>query len=181
MSFILLLVATLAPLVSLQPGFFLLDSLKSDWRVETFVALMFNEDADEDSAPFPSIITLISFPDTVSNCASSFVSLNPSFSRRDSFESTLFSLFSLLVSLESFTLVVVDVAETLDAVVFKTDVVVVVVDAVMESAVTLTPDAVELKGVVVVVTVVVVTVVDDTLDVTVVLVVDVDVAVTELF
>lgn len=93
----------------------------------------------------------------------------------------MFSLFSLLVSLESFTLVVVDVAETLDAVVFKTDVVVVVVDAVMESAVTLTPDAVELKGVVVVVTVVVVTVVDDTLDVTVVLVVDVDVAVTELF
>lgn len=93
----------------------------------------------------------------------------------------MFSLFSLLVSLESFTLVVIDVAETLDAVVFKTDVVVVVVDAVMESAVTLTPDAVELKGVVVVVTVVVVTVVDDTLDVTVVLVVDVDVAVTELF
>lgn len=91
----------------------------------------------------------------------------------------MFSLFSLLVSLESFALDVVDVAETLDAVVFKTDVVVVVVDAVTESAVTL--DAVELKGVVVVVTVVVVTVVDDTLDVTVVLVVDVDVAVTELF
>lgn len=93
----------------------------------------------------------------------------------------MFSLFSLLVSLESFALDVVDVAETLDAVVFKTDVVVVVVDAVTESAVTLTLDAVELKGVVVVVTVVVVTVVDDTLDVTVVLVVDVDVVVTELF
>lgn len=91
----------------------------------------------------------------------------------------MFSLFSLLVSLESFALDVVDVAETLDAVVFETDVVVVVVDAVTESAVTLTPDAVELKGGVVVV--VVVTVVDDTLDVTMVLVVDVDAVVTELF
>jgi hypothetical protein len=74
---------------------------------------------------------------------------------------------------------VVDVVETLDvAVVFRTDVVVVVVDAVTESVVTLTP-AIELKGVVVVVTVVVPTVVDDTLDVTEVLVVGV--AVDELF
>lgn len=87
----------------------------------------------------------------------------------------------MLASLESFALGVVDVVETLDvAVVFKTDVVVVVVDAVMESVVTLTPDVIELKGVVVIVTVVVATVVDDTLDVTVVLVV-VDVAVPELF
>lgn len=86
----------------------------------------------------------------------------------------------MLASLESLTLDVVDVVGTLDVtVVFRTDVV--VVDAVTESVVTLTPDAIELKGVVVVVTVVVATVVDDTLDVTVVLVVDVDVAVVELF
>lgn len=88
----------------------------------------------------------------------------------------------MLASLESLALDVVDVVGTLDVtVVFRTDVVVVVVDAVTESVVTLTPDAIELKGVVVVVTVVVATVVDDTLDVTVVLVVDVDVAVVELF
>lgn len=75
---------------------------------------------------------------------------------------------------------VVDDAATLNvAVVFKTDVVVVVVDAVAESVVT--PDVIELMEVVVVVTVVVVTVVDDTLDVTVVLVVDVDVLAAELF
>lgn len=88
----------------------------------------------------------------------------------------------MLDSLESFALSVVDVVETLDvAIVFRTDVVVVVVDTVIESVVTPTPDAIELKGVVVVVTVVVPTVVDDTLDVTVVLVVDVDVAVAALF
>lgn len=79
---------------------------------------------------------------------------------------------------------VVDVAATLNvAVVFRTDVVVVVVDALAESVVT--PDAIELRlevvVVVVVVTVVVVTVVDDTLDVAVVLVVDVDVLDAELF
>lgn len=87
----------------------------------------------------------------------------------------MFSLISLLVSLESFALDVVDVAETLVDVVFRTDVVVVVVvvDAVMESAVTLTPDDIELKGVVVVDTTEEM-LVDDALDVTVVLVVDVD-------
>lgn len=78
----------------------------------------------------------------------------------------------MLASLESFALGV-DVVETLDVeVVFRTDVVVVVVDAVMES-VTLTLDAIEVIEVVV--TVVVTTVVDGT----VVLVVDVDVAVVE--
>lgn len=88
-------------------------------------------------------------------------------------------MFSLLVSLESFVLDVVDVVETLDVTaVFRTDVVVVVVDAVAESVVTLTPDAIELKGVVVV-AVVVDDVVDDTFGVTVVLVVDVVAA--ELF
>ena len=77
---------------------------------------------------------------------------------------------------------VVDVVEMLDvAVVFGTDVIVVVVDVVTESAVTLTPDAIELEEVVVVVTVVVPTVVDDTLDVPVVLVADADVVAAELF
>lgn len=109
------------------------------------------------------------------DCDSSFKSI---FVGWDSFESVLFSLF---VSLESFVLDVVDIVETLDvALVFRTDVVVTVVDAVMESVVKPVPDDVELKGVVVV-TVVVTTVVDDTLDVAdVVLVVEVDVAVVEL-
>jgi len=86
-----------------------------------------------------------------------------------------------LISLESFALdVVVDVADTLDViVVFRTDVVVIVVDEVVESVI-LTPDTIELKGVVIVV-VTVDDVVDDMLDATVVLVVDVDVVAVELF
>lgn len=66
--------------------------------------------------------------------------------------------------------------------VFRTDVVVVVVDAVTESVVKPTPDVIELNEVVIVVAVVLATFADDdTLDVAeVVLVVDVDVAVAEL-
>lgn len=77
---------------------------------------------------------------------------------------------------------VVNVAEALDvAVVFSTDVVVVVVDGIMESVVKLTPDVIELNEVVVVVAVVITTAADDTHGVAdVVLVVDVDVAVVEL-
>lgn len=76
---------------------------------------------------------------------------------------------------------VVDVAEMLDvATAFRTDDVVVVVDAVMESVVKPTPDPIELK-VVIVVTVVATTAVDETLDIAdVVLVVDVDAADVEL-
>jgi len=57
LSFALLVVATLVPLlvVSLQPGFFLPVSLKSDWIVETLVALILSED-EEDNVPFPSIL-----------------------------------------------------------------------------------------------------------------------------
>lgn len=123
-------------------------------------------------------ITLTSFPDTVSelNCGSSFTS---TLIRCVSFDSILLSLFSLLISLLSFTFVVVDDVVT-DDVVLNTDVVVAVVDAITESVVKHILDVDELNGVVEVVTIVVAPAVD-TLDVVVVVVVVVvDVAV-ELF
>lgn len=122
-------------------------------------------------------ITLTSFPDPASelNCGSSFTS---TLIRCDSFDSILLSLFSLLISLLSFAVVVDDVV-TDDVVVLNTDVVVAVVDAITESVVKHILDVDELKGVVEVVTIVAATAVD-TLDVVVVVVVVVDVA-AELF
>lgn len=121
----------------------------------------------------------MSFPDTVSelNCGSSFTS---TLIRCVSFDSILLSLFSLLISLLSFTFVVVDDVVTDDVVVLNADVVVAVVEAITESVVKHILDVDELKGVVEVVTIVVAPAVD-TLDVVVVVVVVVvDVAV-ELF